>query len=73
MQPSTTVRFLGYTGLIPFVIPALLEIDDVAVNIEATHYWVKSRGIMNTNSRTRTTAPGDVFMDRHKTRAEFLN
>ena len=73
MQPSTTVRFLGYTGLIPFVIPALLEIDDVAVNIEATHYWVKSRGIMDTNTHTRTTAPGGVFRHQHKTRMEFLN
>ena len=50
----------------------LLETDDVAITIEATHYCVKSRGVMDANSRTQTTALGGLFKKRHKTRAEFL-
>ena len=50
----------------------LLETDDVAVTIDATHYCVKSRGIMDTNSSTQTTALGGQFKDDHRTRAEFL-
>ena len=52
---------------------ALLETDDVAVSIDATHYCVKSRGVMDTNSRTSTTALGGCFRDNVHTRAEFLN
>lgn len=50
----------------------LLETDDVAISIDATHYCVKSRGVMDANSKTQTTALGGVFKDKHKTRAEFL-
>ncbi|MDH3220082.1 MAG: GTP cyclohydrolase I FolE [Gammaproteobacteria bacterium] len=50
----------------------LLETDDVAVTIDATHYCVKARGVMDSNSRTQTTALGGTFKARHKTRAEFL-
>ncbi len=50
----------------------LLETDDVAISIDATHYCVKSRGVMDANSRTQTTALGGIFKARHKTRAEFL-
>ena len=51
----------------------LLQTDDVAVSIDATHYCVKSRGVMDANSRTQTNALGGVFRDKHKTRAEFLS
>lgn len=50
----------------------LLATDDVAVTIDATHYCVKARGVMDANSRTQTTALGGIFKKRHKTRAEFL-
>ena len=50
----------------------LLETKDVAVSIDATHYCVKARGVMDANSRTQTTALGGIFKKRHKTRAEFL-
>ena len=50
----------------------LLETDDVAVTIDATHYCVKSRGVMDANSRTQTTSLGGHFKDDHRTRAEFL-
>lgn len=50
----------------------LLETDDVAVTIDAVHYCVKSRGVMDSNSRTRTTSLGGVFKSDARTRAEFL-
>ena len=50
----------------------LLETDDVAITIDATHYCVKARGVMDSSSRTRTTALGGIFKKKHKTRAEFL-
>ena len=50
----------------------LLETDDVAVTIDATHYCVKSRGVMDANSSTQTTALGGAFKNDHRTRAEFL-
>jgi len=51
----------------------LLETEDVAVTINAVHYCVKSRGVMDTNSQTRTTALGGVFKTDASTRAEFLS
>ena len=39
----------------------LLETDNVAISIDATHYCVKSRGVMDANSRTQTTALGGIF------------
>jgi len=50
----------------------LLETDDVAVTIDATHYCVKSRGVMDASSRTQTTSLGGHFKDDHRTRAEFF-
>ncbi len=50
----------------------LLETDDVAVKIDATHYCVKSRGVMDANSQTQTTAFGGRFKSNSTTRAEFL-
>ena len=75
------VRFFGQrpqvqerlTRQILVALQVLLETDDVAVSIDATHYCVKSRGVMDTNSRTSTTALGGCFRDNIHTRAEFLN
>ena len=50
----------------------LLETEDVAVSIDATHYCVKARGVMDTNSHTQTTALGGAFKADASTRAEFL-
>lgn len=61
------------TRQVLIALQTLLETDDVAISIDATHYCVKSRGIMDTNSHTQTTALGGVFRDQHKTRAEFLS
>jgi len=51
---------------------ALLETDDVAVNMTAVHYCVKSRGVMDANSETTTTALGGVFKSQPISRKEFL-
>jgi len=60
------------TQQILVALQTLLETEDVAVTIDATHYCVKARGVMDANSRTQTTALGGLFKHRHKTRAEFL-
>ena len=50
----------------------ILETEDVAVYIKATHFCVKSRGIKDTNSYTITSAYGGVFLKDRDTRKEFL-
>ncbi len=75
------VRFFGQrpqvqerlTRQILVALQTLLETEDVAVNIDATHYCVKSRGVNDTNSQTSTTALGGCFRENIHTRAEFLN
>jgi len=51
----------------------LLETADVAVSINAAHYCVKARGVMDANSTTQTTALGGHFKSDARTRAEFLS
>ena len=60
------------TRQILVALQTILETDNVAVSIKATHYCVKSRGIKDSNSQTSTTALGGVFKDAN-TRAEFLS
>jgi GTP cyclohydrolase I len=75
------VRFFGQrpqvqerlTRQILVALQALLGTEDVAVSIDATHFCVKSRGVMDTNSQTSTTALGGCFRENIHTRAEFLN
>ena len=75
------VRFFGQrpqvqerlTQQILVALQALLGTEDVAVSIDAVHYCVKSRGVMDTNSQTSTTALGGCFKENIHTRAEFLN
>jgi GTP cyclohydrolase I len=61
------------TQQILVALQALLETDDVAVTINAVHYCVKSRGVMDSNSKTRTTALGGAFKSDGNTRAEFIS
>tara|TARA_R110002049_G_scaffold29984_6_gene102246 strand:+ start:12628 stop:13308 length:681 start_codon:yes stop_codon:yes gene_type:complete len=49
----------------------LLGTDDVAVTINAAHYCVKARGVMDANSTTRTCALGGRFRTDPLTRAEY--
>ena len=75
------VRFFGQrpqvqerlTRQILVALQVLLGTENVAVSIDATHYCVKSRGVMDTNSQTSTTALGGCFKENIHTRAEFLN
>ena len=60
------------TQQVLIALQTLLETDDVAVTIDATHYCVKSRGVMDINSSTQTTSLGGRFKEDHRTRAEFL-
>ncbi|MDI3324945.1 GTP cyclohydrolase I FolE [Pontibacterium granulatum] len=60
------------TQQILIALQTLLETENVAVSIEATHYCVKSRGVMDVNSSTSTTALGGIFKTNDRTRAEFL-
>jgi GTP cyclohydrolase I len=50
----------------------VLDTDDIAVEIVATHHCVKSRGVMDGSSLTTTRKLGGCFMDT-AVRAEFLN
>lgn len=61
------------TRQILVALQTLLDTEDVAVSIDATHYCVKSRGVMDANSQTSTTALGGCFRENIHTRAEFLN
>jgi GTP cyclohydrolase I len=61
------------TQQILVALQTLLESDDVAVTMSATHYCVKSRGVMDATSETTTTALGGLFKSNASTRAEFLH
>jgi GTP cyclohydrolase I len=61
------------TQQILVALQTLLESDDVAVTIDATHYCVKSRGVMDATSETTTTALGGIFKSNSATRHEFLS
>ena len=60
------------TQQILVALQTLLETEDVAVSIKATHYCVKARGVMDANSHTETTALGGAFKTKPITRQEFL-
>ncbi|MDB3985732.1 GTP cyclohydrolase I FolE [Pseudomonadales bacterium] len=61
------------TQQILVALQTLLDTDNVAVRIKATHYCVKSRGVMDTSSQTETTALGGQFKANPTARAEFLS
>ncbi|CAM4392274.1 GTP cyclohydrolase I FolE [Vibrio agarivorans] len=60
------------TQQILVALQTLVETENVAVTIKGTHYCVKSRGVMDANSETTTTALGGIFKTNPQTRAEFL-
>jgi GTP cyclohydrolase I len=61
------------TQQILVALQTLLDSQDVAVSITATHYCVKARGVMDATSETTTTSLGGIFKSRPATRAEFLH
>lgn len=50
----------------------LLDTEDVAVQMNAVHYCVKSRGVMDHHSSTQTLALGGCFKTDPQTRQAFL-
>ncbi len=50
----------------------LTETEDVAVGLEAKHYCVKARGVMDASSETETSAFGGVFKTDAMQRQAFL-
>lgn len=50
----------------------ILETEDVAVYLDATHFCVRSRGVEDANSSTVTSKLGGAFMHSADTRAEFM-
>ncbi|EAR10309.1 GTP cyclohydrolase I FolE [Reinekea blandensis] len=60
------------TQQILVALQGLLETENVAVTMTATHYCVKARGVRDANSTTQTTALGGLFKSNDRTRAEFL-
>ena len=61
------------TQQILVALQTLLDTENVAVTINAMHYCVKSRGVMDSNSSTRTTALGGDFKSNPATRNEFIS
>ncbi|BDU40038.1 GTP cyclohydrolase I FolE [Vibrio nigripulchritudo] len=61
------------TQQILVALQTLLETDDVAITMDAVHYCVKSRGVMDATSETTTTALGGIFKSNPATRHEFLH
>ncbi|MDP8080310.1 GTP cyclohydrolase I FolE [Phocoenobacter skyensis] len=68
-RPQVQERF---TEQILTAFQTILDTDDVAVYVKATHFCVKCRGIKDTNSKTITSAFGGVFLQDRNTRTEFL-
>lgn len=60
------------TQQILVALQTLLGTEDVAVQIDATHYCVKARGVRDAQSRTETQALGGVFLSDAARRREFL-
>lgn len=61
------------TQQILVALQTLLGTEDVAVQIDATHYCVKARGVRDGQSRTETRALGGIFLNDATRRAEFLD
>ena len=59
------------TQQILVALQTLLDTRDVAVFIDATHYCVKARGIMDASSRTETSALGGLFKSDQSLRDNF--
>jgi GTP cyclohydrolase I len=59
------------TQQILIALQSLLETENVAVKIDAVHYCVKSRGVMDSTSSTVTTAFGGCFKEDKDMRSKF--
>lgn len=68
-RPQVQERF---TEQLLVALQTILETEDVAIYVNATHYCVKGRGIQDSNSYTITSAYGGVFLNDREERKEFL-
>lgn len=55
-----------------YALSYILETENVAIVIDAQHYCVKSRGIQDVGSSTRTSKLGGCFKSDPAVRAEFM-
>ena len=60
------------TEQIFYALEYILETSNVAVVVEATHYCVRSRGVQDYNSSTKTSKLGGLFKEESALRMEFL-
>ena len=60
------------TEQIYFALSYILQTENIAVQIQATHFCVKARGVEDTKSITTTSKLGGVFKEA-EVRNEFLN
>jgi GTP cyclohydrolase I len=60
------------TRQVMVALQTLLDTEDVAVAIDATHYCVKARGVMDVRSQTSTSALGGKFKADKQLRSEFF-
>ena len=56
-----------------FALSYILDTEDIAVVIDADHFCVKHRGIMDENSHTITSKLGGCFKSDPAVRAEFMS
>lgn len=60
------------TQQVLLALQTLLQTENVAVRIDASHYCVKARGVMDASSVTQTTALGGLFKEDATSRKEFM-
>lgn len=60
------------TQQILLALQTLLQTENVAVSIDASHYCVKARGVMDASSMTQTLALGGLFKENATSRQEFM-
>jgi GTP cyclohydrolase I len=69
-RPQVQERF---TEQLQKAMQQIMEIEDVAVVVDGVHFCVRSRGIKDSSSVTRTSALGGRFLSDAKAREEFFN
>ena len=60
------------TQQVLLALQTLLQTENVAVRIDASHYCVKARGVMDASSVTQTKALGGLFKEDAISRKEFM-
>ncbi|MCB1646505.1 MAG: GTP cyclohydrolase I, partial [Pseudomonadales bacterium] len=61
------------TRQILVALQTLLDTENVAVSVQARHYCVKARGVMDSGSSTDTQALGGLFRTDSTLRSAFFS